>query len=139
MMTRPSLPIKRPDGSVLIEPLHPAPYDRRQVTQPRIRRLRGYNNTEVQPDAIFRDIAVLALLAVAIIAGSAVLLGLLWHDVMLAETQVRIIEAEQATKAALAEAAIKAASEGKADPPLLPLILGGAGIAAMLLALAGRR
>jgi hypothetical protein len=47
----------------------------------------AFNNTEVQRGKIFRDIAILALLTITIIAGSAVLIGMLWRDVSVAESQ----------------------------------------------------
>lgn len=134
-MLKHSLPIKRLDGSVFIEPLRPDPAGFADFP-PRSRRRRdAVNNTEVQREKIFRDIAILVLLAVTIIAGSAVLVGMLWRDVAIADSQARIVEAEQAASARLAEAEILAASEEKQFQDDLQVILIGLGLAIVLLVL----
>lgn len=134
-MTRYSLPIKRLDGSVTIEPLHSIPRHYAGARRPLLRSSVGINNTEVRREKIFRDIAILALLAITILAGSAVLIGMLWRDVAVAESQERIVIAEQTAQVRLTEAKLQAAADERQAEEILPLILAGFGIATILLVL----
>lgn len=134
-MTKYSLPIKRLDGSVIVEPLFPSPAHHANA---RYRARPGriaFNNTEVQREKIFRDIAILALLAITIIAGSAVLIGMIWRDVAVVESQERMVIAEQAAEVRLTEAKLMAASEERQVEKILPIVLVGFGIAIILLVL----
>jgi len=133
-MAKHSLPVKRLDDSVLIEPLRPTPTRPSSARSPRRRRTIGFNNTEVQRK-IVRDIAILALLAITIIAGSAVLVGMIWRDVAVAESQARIVEAEQVAQVRLAEAELQAASDERFEQEILPMVLAGFGIAITALVL----
>ena len=134
-MTRYSLPIKRLDGSVMIEPLHARPAHRIEG-RPQVRSHRiAFNNTEVQRGKIFRDIAILALLTITIIAGSAVLIGMLWRDVSIAESQARIVVDEQEAASTLAETEILVASDERRGQEALSIALVGFVIVIILLVL----
>jgi len=134
-MTRYSLPIKRLDGSVMIEPLHSRPAHRIEG-RPQVRSHRiAFNNTEVQRGKIFRDIAILALLAITIIAGSAVLIGMLWRDVSIAESQARIVVAEQEAASTLAKTELLVASDERRGQEVLSIALVGFVIVIILLVL----
>lgn len=140
-MSRYSLPIKRLDGSVVVEPLHTMPTGYIGHRRPVRRRFASFNNITVKREKIFRDIAILVLLAVTIIAGSAVLIGTIWRDVAVAESEARIVEAEQKAavemaNARLAEAKIQAAADERWVEENLPLILAGFGIGIIVLLLA---
>lgn len=137
-MTRHSLPIRRFDGSVIIEPLRLNPAYRHHggTRRPERHKPDVIGDTRVQRAKILRDLAILALLAITIVAGSAVLIGTLWRDVAVAESEARIVEAEQAAQVRLAEAEILATSEKKAGQEMLVIVLIGFGIAIIALALA---
>lgn len=137
-MTRCRLPIKRSDGSVIVEPLHPTPTHHRHVG---VRPLEGrkvatVDDTRIQRAKILRDLAILALLAITIIAGSAVIIGTLWRDVAVAENQARMVEAEQAATVRLAEVERLAASDERPAEELLVMVFVGFGIAIIALVLA---
>lgn len=139
-MSRYSLPIKRPDGSVVVEPLHAMPTGYIGHRRPARRRFASFNNIKVHREKIFRDIAILVLLAITIIAGSAVLIGTIWRDVAVAESEARIVEAEQTAavemaNARLAEAQIQAAGDEGQMEGNLPFILAGFGIGIIVLLL----
>jgi len=138
-MTKHSLPVKRLDGSVFIEPLHPTPARPSSARLPRRRRNIGFNNIEVQRGKIVRDIAILVLLAITIIAGSAAIVGLIWRDVAVAESQAPIVEAEQAAQVRLAETELQAAADERFEQEVLPMVLAGFGIAITALVLARPR
>ncbi|MGH1480734.1 MAG: hypothetical protein ACRBM6_18705 [Geminicoccales bacterium] len=95
----------------------------------------AFNNTEVQREKIFRDIAILALLAITIIAGSAVLIGMLWRDVSIAESQARIVVAEQEAASTLAETELLVASDERRGQEALSIALVGFVIVIILLVL----
>lgn len=135
-MSKYSLPIKRLDGSVVIEPLHSIPTSYFGSRRPVRRRPATINNTKVQREKIFRDIAILVLLAITIVAGSAVLIGTLWRDVAVAESEARIVEAEQAANVRLAEVESEAASDEELPQEMIVFILVGLGIAIVALTLA---
>ena len=134
-MSKFSLPIKRSDGSVLIEPLHSTLSPITPARPKRRRHSLAYNNVEVHRGKIVRDILILILLAITIIAGSAVLIGLAWRDVAVAESQARIVEAEQSAKVRLAEAELQAASDERFEQEVIPMVLAGFGIVITALAL----
>jgi hypothetical protein len=133
-MTRNSLPLQRLDGTVIVRPLTPtpaglAPGDLQRQTR---RGPGGQDDTRVERAKIVRDLAIIALLALTIVAGAAVMIGALWRDAAVAESQARIIEAEQAARVKVAEAEILAAEES-ADRDMLLLVLVGIGTAIIAL------
>ena len=140
-MTKTSLPIKRPDGSVMIEPLRPQSLTFEQIATLsfRERRHAADDRLQVQHAKIFRDIAILILLAIMIFAGSAVLIATIWHDVVIAESEVRVIEAEQAAIAKLAEAEMTIIAAEEARGEMTVIALAGFGIAIIILALTRAR
>ncbi len=93
-----------------------------------------FADRRVQHAKILRDIAILVLLAVTILAGSAVVIGTLWRDAAVAGSQARMIETEQATAVRLAEAELSAAA-GEGLVQEMIIILAAAGIAIILLML----
>ncbi|MGI9451298.1 MAG: hypothetical protein ACR2QH_11770 [Geminicoccaceae bacterium] len=143
-MTRYSLPIKRLDGSVFVEALRPAPSHPKGARRPRRRRAIGFNNIEVHRGKIVRDIAILILLAITIIAGSAALIGLILGDVTMAVSQTGIVVAEQAAQAGLAQAGLAetelvAAPDERFEHEIIPMALAGFGVAVAALALTRSR
>lgn len=136
-MTKTSLPMKRPDGSVIVEPLQTDGLTFEQFsTLPFHSRSRAVvDRKQVQHVKIFRDIAILALLAITILAGSAVLIATIWRDVVIAENETRVIEAEQATIAKLAEAEMALTAAEWAKQEMMIIVLAGFGIAIIVLAL----
>ncbi|MGI9492790.1 MAG: hypothetical protein ACR2QF_10365 [Geminicoccaceae bacterium] len=117
-MIRHSLPIKRFDGSVLVEALRSVPAHPKGARRPRRRDSIGFNNIEVHRGKIVRDIAILALLATTIFAGFAALIGLILGDIAIAESQARIVEAE-----------LLVVSDERFEHEILPMALAGFGIA----------
>ncbi len=137
-MARSSLPIKRLDGSVIVEPLHPRPASRRHlgVRRPAGEGRAGIGDSRVQRAKILRDLAILALLAITIIAGSAVIIGTLWRDVAVAESETRMVEAKQAATVRLAELEKLAAADEMPLEDMLLVVLAAFGIAIITLVLA---
>ncbi len=135
-MSRQSLPIKRFDGSVTIEPLRPslAAFGLSSARRHNGPRRGTPADAQVQRAKILRDIAILVLLAVTILAGSAVVIGTLWRDAAVAESQARMVEAERSATVRLAEAELSAAHAGLVQKMII--ILAAAGIAIILLMLA---
>jgi hypothetical protein len=139
-MTRYSLPVQRFDGSVVIQPLCPKPALGEPGGAPRPGRYRpaAARDTRVERAKILRDLAILALLALTIVAGSAVIVSMLWRDVVVADSEARKVEAEQAARVRLAEAELLAAGgdrESRAEA-MMVIVLAGFGTAVIALALA---
>ena len=135
-MPRYSLPVKSTDGDVIIRPLrnsearrHPAvadldfppPADNRPPAEHQIDRTK-----------IWRDILILATMAITAIAGSAVLLGLFWREVALARNETRLVEIEETARLRMAEIEAVANQQVAASSEILILTLAGAGIVAAL-------
>ena len=138
-MTRYSMPIKRFDGSVFVEPLRPAPARPKGARRPR-RRSIGFNNIEVHRGKIVRDILILILLAVTIIAGSVALIGLILGDINMAGGQAGIVIAEQAAQVGMAqvgmaEAQLTTMPDQRFEHEIVPMALTGIGVAIAALVL----
>lgn len=136
-MTKTSLPLKRPDGSVIVQPLQPTRPTFEQVASLPFHsgRRSAVDHGVVQHAKIFRDIAILALLAITILAGSAVLIATIWQDVVIAENEARIVIAEQEAIAKLAEVEMTLNAESEAKGKMVVFALAGFGIAIIILAL----
>lgn len=103
--------------------------------RPRRQRGIGFNNIEVQRGKIVRDIAILVLLAITIIVGSAALVGLVLQDVAIAESQAYLVEAVQTSEIHSGENGLKAAPDERFVQEIVPMALAGLGIAITALAL----
>lgn len=81
-MTKLSRPVRFPDGSMVVGPLRRSTARNRRP--PTIGQLSA-EEARVTHAGILRDISILALLAITIVAGTMILIGALWHNVAMAE------------------------------------------------------
>ncbi len=133
-----SLPIKQPDGSIVVSPLRLPPVRRGIDAEFWQNEKDGVSITEdsrVARARILRDIAILAVLAITIVAGSAVLVTTTWRDIVIADSNARIVEAEEAAKARIAEAQSRADSIRHLNRDLTLVIVTGLGLAVVVLLL----
>ena len=134
-----SPPIKQPDGSIVVRPLRLPPVGRGQDGGCR---QNGRDDVSMTEDSrvvcarILRDITILAVLATTIVAGSAVLVTAIWRDIAIADSNARIVEAEVAAKARIAEAQSRADSSRHFNRDLTLVIATGFGLAVVVLLLA---
>lgn len=134
-----SLPIKQPDGSIVVSPLRLQAVRRGIDAEFRQNREDSASATEdsrIARARILRDIAILAVLATTIVACSTVLVITIWRDIVVAESNARIVEAQEAASARIVEAQSRAVSSKHFNRNLTFVIAIGFGVAVVVLLLA---